>query len=322
MVPHFCIWQERCDEQQSKGTTKLLDDRSQHCTSQETHSDGRTCNFAAYGIWPWFILGHCAAYRGRCVTVPWGLSQTKPTCINRRKQSSRNDGQSLFPATLCCIRQQLAASSLTDNDTRNHHFTTTSKQSTTEWKHTGSRRKKNTATPSAGKMLASGFWDSSRVLLVTFWKMREALSRENVPLFLAMVWFFSMTLPDRTWHTGSKLPAQVRLGNTGPSPSQSGFGTRHFHLFLALKEHLTEHRLTCDENGKLCTTTQLTQEGHTFIRPAWSHHPTLWQVPQQSRRLCSKQRTSDNFAVYCQFPVLKHCLRLMGAVNLLSDLPS
>jgi hypothetical protein len=107
-VTKWCTWQGQYDGWQSKWMTKILNDRSQHCTHQGTDSQGQTCNFVAYGIRSWFILQHCAAHQVGYVTVLYGLCQMGALCINSWWQSSRNYGLSQFPA-LCSRGKPLSA---------------------------------------------------------------------------------------------------------------------------------------------------------------------------------------------------------------------
>jgi hypothetical protein len=97
----------------------------------------------------------------------------------------------------------------------------------------------------------------------------------------------------------------------------------NFPLFPVFKEHLSGRHYTCDGGGKQQTCyNHMADAGGTLIlcfRDGLTYH-TLCQVPQPSRGLCWKtQRTSDTFIVYCQLPLLKSCLWIMGTVNSVSD---
>ncbi|KFM63570.1 Histone-lysine N-methyltransferase SETMAR, partial [Stegodyphus mimosarum] len=56
---------------------------------------------------------------------------------------------------------------VTGDETWLHHFTPISKRATMEWKHAGSQmRKKFKVSPSAGKVMATVFWDTTGVILI------------------------------------------------------------------------------------------------------------------------------------------------------------
>ena len=58
---------------------------------------------------------------------------------------------------------------VTVDETWVHHFTPESKRSSMQWKHTDSPPpKKAKVTPSAGKVMATVFWDSEGILLMDF----------------------------------------------------------------------------------------------------------------------------------------------------------
>jgi hypothetical protein len=69
---------------------KLLND-GQQGTHWGTHSERQVCNFMAYGIWPWFMLLHCATHHGGCVIIPKGLCQMGTSCINWQPETGKND---------------------------------------------------------------------------------------------------------------------------------------------------------------------------------------------------------------------------------------
>lgn len=62
---------------------------------------------------------------------------------------------------------------------------------------------------------------------------------ENVPVVLVVVWFSSMTTPDRTRH--SRLRTSTNGGNGETSPTQSELAHSDFSLFPAMKPHLPGH---------------------------------------------------------------------------------
>jgi hypothetical protein len=54
--------------------------------SRNSFRQADACNFAAYGIWPWGILLHCAACHSGCVTAPWVYARWVPHAVTATKQ--------------------------------------------------------------------------------------------------------------------------------------------------------------------------------------------------------------------------------------------
>jgi hypothetical protein len=151
--------------------------------------------------------------------------------------------------------------------------------STIEWKCPGSPRRKKFIKwhhllarcwpPSCGTCWVCYWWiscnmDTQLMLtgIVPWWKACERPSRENVPIFLVVVWVSSMTMIDHTWH--SRLAAKIQLGNTGPSHQIVWIWHPVILIFPAMKEHFSEHHFICDEGVKCAAIAWLMQQGHTF----------------------------------------------------------
>jgi hypothetical protein len=97
----------------------------------------------------------------------------------------------------------------------------------------------------------------------------------------------------------------------------------HFHLSLALKQHLSGYRFNCNEDVKCATINWLTQQGYMFlhIQDGQSYYMPL-KVCQPSRGLCLKLVHQWHLHCILWLSLLKYCHWFMGTVNLLSDPPS
>ena len=66
---------------------------------------------------------------------------------------------------------------VTMDETWVHHFTPESKQQSKQWKHPGSPPpKKAKAVPSAGKVMASVFWDADGILMVDYLQKGQTIN--------------------------------------------------------------------------------------------------------------------------------------------------
>ena len=66
---------------------------------------------------------------------------------------------------------------VTMDETWVHHFTTEAKQQSKQWKHPGSSQpKKSKTVPSAGKVMASVFWDADGILLIDYFQKRQTIN--------------------------------------------------------------------------------------------------------------------------------------------------
>ena len=74
----------------SKWMTKFLDDRSQHCTHKETHSDGQACNSVVCSILSLFVIRHCAANCSGWGTVTLGPCCVATSCLCTRQQDRQS----------------------------------------------------------------------------------------------------------------------------------------------------------------------------------------------------------------------------------------
>ena len=122
------------------------------------------------------------------------------------------------------------------------------------------------------------------------------------------VWFSFMTMPECTRHRTLGTCSKFQLGNVWLSRIHSSLDTSDFHLLL-----WTCQTCYCHVADGIGTYVLRIWDGQTYQTP--------WKVPPSSRGQCWKM-AYQGYIVYCQFPLLKLCLWLMGTINLFSDPPS
>jgi len=185
---------------QSKRTTKFLDDSSQHCTHQGTHSHRQMCTCMTYGTLLWIILQHCAVCHGGCV------------CTLTKKRNMAKIMACLFHTTLCSWGKQISATV--------HHWQW-GMNPTSHSQQQGINHRVDTPLAHPGKRcskwhhLLTKCWPLYyRICCVqcwwTSWNMfmrtgtapsRKASKRprgENILVSLGTVWFSSIPTPDCT----------------------------------------------------------------------------------------------------------------------------
>jgi len=105
---------------------------------------------------------------------------------------------------------------------------------------------------------------------------------EVVPVFIVMVWFYSIIMTGRTWHRRLKNSCKISVGKSWTILLQSGFDTQK--VLSLSRRHFSGHRFTCDEVAKHATVTWLTQEWRSFLCVLDGQtYCTLWQLSQPSR---------------------------------------
>lgn len=97
MVLRVCILQGQCDEWQSKWISKLLYDMS--VLHLLRYLFRQMWNFAVYVVCSGFMLSHCAAYCGVCVSVLLSLCHMGGLC-NGQHQDGKSDDLSHFSTVL------------------------------------------------------------------------------------------------------------------------------------------------------------------------------------------------------------------------------
>jgi hypothetical protein len=134
--------------------------------------------------------------------------------------------------------------------------------------------------PSAGRVLATVFWDLSWGLLSDFLEHMRRVnfdryyttlktckrpSGETVRLCLATVWFSSMMIPNHTWHIRLGTCCKIQLVNIGPSLMQSG-------------NDMQQYLSVCCHEGKVV---------RTLFHPQWRCQETGTNLPHTLWQVCS-----------------------------------
>ena len=140
----------------------------------------------------------------------------------------------------------------------------------------------------------------------------------TVPVFLAVVWFSSVSQPDSTQHNRLQICWKICLEMLGIPPWNPSLVPSDFHLFPALKERFSGHRLTCDGNVKDTAITWLHSGNLTlYLRDGQTYH-SLWQICQPSKGSVENLLTNGTFILCFQLPLLNSCLWFIGTVNLIT----
>ena len=154
---------------------------------------------------------------------------------------------------------------VTVDETWVHHFTPETKRSSTQWKHVDSPPpKKARVTPSAGKVMATVFWDSEGILLTDFLEKGRTVTGD----------YYSSLLVQLRENIKSKRPGKLTKGvlfhqdNAPPHKAAVSMATIHqcgfeivphppyspdlapsdFHLFPNLKNHIGVKRYSTDDD--------------------------------------------------------------------------
>lgn len=158
---------------------------------------------------------------------------------------------------------------ITADETWCHYYTPETKQQSKQWKHTSSpSAKKFKATKSAGKVMATVFWDRHGVILVDFMergttinsdqyceileKLRRAIQNRRRGRLTKGVWLHH---DNARVHTSRKTTALlVKFGwDIVPHPPYSpDLAPCDFHLFPKLKNYLAGQRFADDEEVQNC----------------------------------------------------------------------
>lgn len=150
-----------------------------------------------------------------------------------------------------------------------------------EWKHTSSpRTKKFKGTPSAGKVMVTGFWDSAGALHV----LGKRAHSDSYPILrdLYTIAWINQEEKVRISHRGRYLPLRQR---TSPPSCSRNFGRTSsitlptaltsllatFNLFLHFEEDLVALPFASDEEAKHFATTWLNKGGQDFTRREYSY---------------------------------------------------
>jgi len=153
---------------------------------------------------------------------------------------------------------------VTEDETGLHHYDPETKQQSTEWRHSGSPRpKKFRSQRSAGKVLASVFWDKDGVILIKYLKtgetinagvysnylieLKEVLKKKRRGKVSSGVQFLQDNAPSHKAHQTMQLLVDLGFTCVPHPPYSPDLAPSDYHLFPHLKKHLKGTHFPSDE---------------------------------------------------------------------------
>jgi [histone H3]-lysine36 N-dimethyltransferase SETMAR len=154
---------------------------------------------------------------------------------------------------------------VTMDETWVHHFDPESKRQSMEWKHHGSPPpRKFRVQPSAGKIMASIFWDAKGILLIDFLdrgatitgqyyadliaKLREAIKSQRRGMLRRGVLFHQDNAPVHESRVAVAAIHEAGFELLDHPPYSPDLAPSDFHLFPNLKEHLRGTVFSSDDD--------------------------------------------------------------------------
>lgn len=206
------------------------------------------------------ILSEILGYRKVC-------ARWVPRMLTENHKQQRVDCSRHFLRQYGDKKEELLDSIVTGDETWAFHFTPETKQQSREWRHsTSPKPKKFKQTHSAGKVMATVFWDRKGILLIDFmppgttinsdkycdtlWKLRRAIqNRRRGKLSKGVTLLHDNARPHVSRQTQDLLK---QFGWTVmPHPPYSpDLAPSDYHLFPNLKEHLGGQRFSTDDEVK------------------------------------------------------------------------
>jgi [histone H3]-lysine36 N-dimethyltransferase SETMAR len=182
------------------------------------------------------------------------------TCENKRirLQSSRKNLE-LYRADPAKFHRRY----VTMDETWAHHFDPETKQQSMQWKHTTSPTVKFRKTASAGKVMASVFWDSEGVLMIDYLergktvtgayyaelirKLREIIKEKRRGKLTHGVLLHHDNAPAHTSHVAMATIHDCGFELLSHPPYSPDLAPSDFHLFRLLKDSLRGRVFESDE---------------------------------------------------------------------------
>ena len=154
---------------------------------------------------------------------------------------------------------------VTVDETWVHHFTPESKMSSMQWKHTDSPPpKKARVTPSAGKVMATVFWDSEGIILTDFLEkgrtitgqyyssllvqLREEIHKKRIGKLSKGVLFHQDNAPAHKAAVSMATIHQCGFEIVPHPPYSPDLAPSDYHLFPNLKKHIGGMRFSTDDH--------------------------------------------------------------------------
>lgn len=166
---------------------------------------------------------------------------------------------------------------VTGDETWAHHYTPETKQQSKQWRHpTSPKPKKFKQTLSAGKVMATVFWDRKGVLLVDFMpkgttinaerycqtleKLRRAIKNKRPGMLTKGVSFHHDNARPHTANQTKELLSKFGWELVEHPPYSPDIAPSDYHMFPTLKKHLGGKKFATDE--------EVQQEVNTYLRNA------------------------------------------------------
>lgn len=172
---------------------------------------------------------------------------------------------------------------VTMDETWVHHFDPESKRQSMVWKHVDSPApKKFKVTMSAGKVMATVFWDNQGVIMTNYLQkgstvtgeyyttelrqLREALKTKRRGKLRRGVLLLQDNASSHTAHIATSVARECGFELLPHPPYSPDLAPSDFYLFPKLKEHLRGRQYTCDNDVIEAVEAFLADQGTTFYQ--------------------------------------------------------
>ena len=183
---------------------------------------------------------------------------------------------------------------VTGDETWLHHWDPESKQESMQWKHVDSPPpRKFRSQPSAGKIMATIFWDSSGVLLIDYMahkttitgqyyaglinQLREAIKEKRRGKLSKGVLLLHDNAPVHASRVAQAAIQQCGFEQLSHPPYSPDLAPSDFYLFRLLKKELRGKRFADDNELKVATEQWLESRGEDFYLRGIKELEKRWQ---------------------------------------------
>lgn len=184
--------------------------------------------------------------------------------------------------------EETLGSIVTGDETWCFHFTPETKEQSRQWRHSGSPApKKFKVTQSAGKVMATVFWDQKGILLIDFMppkttinsdrygetlkKLRRAIQNRRRGMLSAGVKLHHDNARPHTSRQTQDLITTYGWIVVPHPPYSPDLAPSDFHLFPKLKEHLSGMKFSSDEEVKTAVTDYLNGLAEEFFAAGYQN---------------------------------------------------
>ena len=205
-----------------------------------------------------------------------------PKCLNADQKRIRVTTSKAILDRFAAGMADFMARLVTMDETWLHHYDPQTKQQSMEWRHSGSPRpKKFRAQKSAGKVLASVFWDKDGVLLIKYLpkgrtinaeyymslldELREALKQKRRGKLSRGVLFLQDNAPAHTAHETLRKIRDFGFELVDHPPYSPDLAPSDYHLFPQLKKHLKGTKFHSDSEVIAATEAWLEAQPSEFF---------------------------------------------------------